>query len=122
MTPTGGVVLGHPCGGDGLGITRAAVSTGPWHEHTNTELRDAQRELAGAGWHLLADADGRLAHWWAEAGLDRAFPPGGHLSHCLLKGNPRNFVLVRSDITVAFGNHRAPGHKPGPAARTASAP
>lgn len=40
-----------------LGIVPAAVSTGPWHEHTNSQLRDALRELAGTGWHLLADSD-----------------------------------------------------------------
>ncbi|MGW0122950.1 glycosyltransferase family 2 protein [Streptomyces sp. NPDC003327] len=40
-----------------LGIVPAQVSTGPWHEHTNTELRDALREKAGRGWHLIADAD-----------------------------------------------------------------
>ena len=40
-----------------LGIVPAAVSNGPWHEHTNPRLRDALRERAGAGWHLLADSD-----------------------------------------------------------------
>ena len=130
-----------------LGISPAGVSTGPWHEHTNTELRDALREEAGPGWHLLADADefqtypapltevvaaaetagspvigglmldrvaadGRLAHWSPATGLDRAFPLGGHLTHRLLHGDPRKIVLVRSGITVASGNHRAPGHKP----------
>ncbi|MFF6786840.1 glycosyltransferase family 2 protein [Streptomyces sp. NPDC012510] len=40
-----------------LGIIPSAVSTGPWHEHTNPRLRDALRERAGAGWHLLADSD-----------------------------------------------------------------
>jgi len=40
-----------------LGIVPAAVSDGPWHEHTNPRLRDALRERAGAGWHLLADSD-----------------------------------------------------------------
>lgn len=40
-----------------LGVTPAAVSTGPWHEHTNTHLRDTLRQAAGSGWHLLADAD-----------------------------------------------------------------
>ncbi|MGW2697781.1 glycosyltransferase family 2 protein [Streptomyces sp. NPDC001296] len=40
-----------------LGIVPDAVSTGPWHEHTNPRLRDALRERAGAGWHLLADSD-----------------------------------------------------------------
>jgi hypothetical protein len=40
-----------------LGTAPAWVSTGPWHEHTNTELRDGLRDLAGPGWHLLADSD-----------------------------------------------------------------
>jgi hypothetical protein len=39
------------------GTSPAAVSTGPWHEHTNPALRDALRERAGTGWHLLADSD-----------------------------------------------------------------
>ncbi|MFF1693516.1 hypothetical protein ACFVXC_07830 [Streptomyces sp. NPDC058257] len=134
-----------------LDITPAAVSTGPWHEHTNSELRDALREEAGTGWHLLADADelqtypapldeviatseagghrvvgglmldrvaadGRLAHWSPVTGLDWAFPLGGHLTHRLLRGDPRKIVLVRSGVTVASGNHRAPGHKPDPEA------
>ncbi|MFF2013715.1 glycosyltransferase family 2 protein [Streptomyces sp. NPDC058195] len=40
-----------------LGIVPSGTSTGPWHEHTNTQLRDALRRTAGPGWHLLADAD-----------------------------------------------------------------
>ncbi|MGV9315542.1 glycosyltransferase family 2 protein [Streptomyces sp. NPDC003691] len=40
-----------------LGIVPTGTSTGPWHEHTNTQLRDALRHHAGRGWHLLADAD-----------------------------------------------------------------
>jgi hypothetical protein len=40
-----------------LGIIPTGTSTGPWHEHTNTQLRDALRQTAGPGWHLLADAD-----------------------------------------------------------------
>ncbi|MFJ4648211.1 hypothetical protein ACIP6Q_32435 [Streptomyces bobili] len=40
-----------------LGIVPDVVSCGPWHEHTNPRLRDALRERAGAGWHLLADSD-----------------------------------------------------------------
>ncbi|MCD9145878.1 hypothetical protein [Streptomyces albireticuli] len=130
-----------------LGLPPAKVSTGPWHEHTNTDLRDTLREQAGPGWHLLADSDelhtypaplteviaaaetagrpvvgglmldrvapdGRLAHWRPETGLDRAFPLGGHLTHRLLHGDPRKIVLVRSEVVVASGNHRAPGHKP----------
>ncbi|GAA0393305.1 hypothetical protein [Streptomyces luteireticuli] len=132
-----------------LGIAPAMISTGPWHERINAELRDALREQAGPGWHLLADsdelhtfptalqevlataeeagrqtvgglmldrvtADGRLAHWRPETGLDRAFPLGGHLTHRLLRGDPRKIVLARSGTTVASGNHRAPGHKPDP--------
>ncbi|OEU96264.1 glycosyltransferase family 2 protein [Streptomyces oceani] len=40
-----------------LGIIPTGTSAGPWHEHINTQLRDALRNRAGAGWHLLADAD-----------------------------------------------------------------
>ncbi|MDH6134203.1 hypothetical protein P3T37_003605 [Kitasatospora sp. MAA4] len=134
-----------------LGIVPGQVSTGPWHEYTNTTLRDALREKAGPGWHLLADsdefqtypvslgeviaaaqdsgrrvigglmldrvtADGRLALWRPETGLDRSFPLGGHLTHRLLRGDPRKIVLARSGVAVASGNHRAPGHKPDPQA------
>jgi hypothetical protein len=41
----------------GLGVTPALVRVGPWHETTNTQLRDTLREQAGDGWHLLADVD-----------------------------------------------------------------
>jgi hypothetical protein len=40
-----------------LGIIPTGTSSGPWHEHTNTQLRDALRHRAGPGWHLLADID-----------------------------------------------------------------
>lgn len=40
-----------------LDIVPASVSCGPWHEDTNPRLRDALRERAGHGWHLLADSD-----------------------------------------------------------------
>ncbi|MFK0296313.1 hypothetical protein ACIQU6_38380 [Streptomyces sp. NPDC090442] len=40
-----------------LGVIPTGTSTGPWHEHTNTQLRDALRQAAGPGWHLVADAD-----------------------------------------------------------------
>ena len=33
------------------------VSHGPWHEHTNSDLRDRLRRHAGPGWHLIADSD-----------------------------------------------------------------
>ncbi|MGC4967331.1 glycosyltransferase family 2 protein [Streptomyces globisporus] len=132
-----------------LGIVPARISTGPWHEHTNTQIRDFLREQAGPGWHLIADSDefqtypaplnemiaraeaakykvigglmldratndGRLALWRPEIGLDRSFPLGGHLTHRLLKGDPRKIVLAHSTVAVASGNHRAPGHKPDP--------
>ncbi|WP_242646792.1 MULTISPECIES: hypothetical protein [Streptomyces] len=61
-----------------------------------------------------AAADGRLAHWRPETGLDRAFPLGGHLTHRLLRGDPRKIVLAQPGIAVASGNHHAPGHKPDP--------
>ncbi|MFH8585920.1 glycosyltransferase family 2 protein [Streptomyces celluloflavus] len=130
-----------------LGIIPTGTSTGPWHEHTNTQLRDALRHKAGPGWHLLADADefqqypaplpevitqaersghrvvgglvldrvaagGHLAGWSPEDGLDLAYPLGGHLTHRLLHGDPRKIVLARHDVTVASGNHRAPGRRP----------
>ena len=40
-----------------LGIIPVGTSSGPWHEHTNTQHRDALRHQAGPGWHLLTDAD-----------------------------------------------------------------
>ncbi|WP_275462326.1 glycosyltransferase family 2 protein [Streptomyces noursei] len=130
-----------------LGILPAGMSIGPWHEHTNTELRDALRHRAGPGWHLLADADefqqypaplteviahtetsghrvvgglmldritadGGLAGWQSDRGLDLAYPLGGHLTHRLLHGDPRKVVLARHDVVVASGNHRAPGSRP----------
>ncbi|MGF1343772.1 glycosyltransferase family 2 protein [Streptomyces flavovirens] len=135
--------------GHDLGIVPARISTGPWHEHTNTQLRNFLREQAGTGWHLIADSDefqtypapltemiaraeaakhkvigglmldratndGRLALWRPEIGLDRSFPLGGHLTHRLLKGDPRKIVLAHSSVALASGNHRAPGHKPDP--------
>jgi hypothetical protein len=38
-------------------IAPGQISTGPWHEDTNTVLRDTQRRAAGPGWHLIADSD-----------------------------------------------------------------
>ncbi|MFH8990843.1 glycosyltransferase family 2 protein [Streptomyces sp. NPDC017940] len=130
-----------------LGITPSGTSAGPWHEHTNTQLREALRHRAGPGWHLLADVDefqqypaplgeviaqadksghrvvgglmldrvtssGRLTGWQPQGGLDLAYPLGGYLTHRLLHGDPRKIVLACHDVTVASGNHRAPGHKP----------
>ncbi|MFE7130542.1 hypothetical protein ACFVIM_06770 [Streptomyces sp. NPDC057638] len=39
------------------GVIPQGTSHGPWHEHTNTQIRDTLRRQAGPGWHLLADAD-----------------------------------------------------------------
>jgi len=61
-------------------------------------------------------ADGRLAPWRPETGIDQSFPPGGHLTCRLLRGDPRKIVLARSGVEVASGDHRAPGYKPGPRA------
>ncbi|MER5969470.1 glycosyltransferase family 2 protein [Streptomyces sp. NPDC002055] len=58
--------------------------------------------------------DGRLSPWQPHNGLDRAFPLGGHLTHRLLHGDPRKIVLASSQVALAPGNHRAPGHKPAP--------
>ncbi|WP_256104651.1 glycosyltransferase family 2 protein [Streptomyces sp. ODS05-4] len=130
-----------------LGIVPTGTSTGPWHEHTNTELRDSLRHRAGPGWHLLADVDefqqypaplgevitqadesghhvvgglmldrvagsGSLTTWRPEGGLETAYPLGGHLTHRLLRGDPRKIVLARHDVAVASGNHRSPSHRP----------
>ena len=39
------------------GLEPRIVSRGPWHETTNTEIRDALRNSDRNGWHLLADSD-----------------------------------------------------------------
>lgn len=133
------------------GITPSATSIGPWHEHTNTRLRDALRRQTGRGWHLFADADefqqfpaplqdvvaqaeyahravvggllldrvaadGALGGWGPPTGLDldKAYPLGGHLTHRLLRGDPRKIVLARANVPVSSGSHRAPGHRPDP--------
>lgn len=126
----------------GLGIAPATVSEGPWHEHTNPQLIAVLRGLAGDGWHLLADsdefraypapldqvlcdaeaggglllarvaADGSLTGWNPRTGLDAAYPLGGFVTHRLPRGDPRKIVLAHHSVTVASGNHRAPGHRP----------
>jgi len=132
-----------------LGIGPALTSTGGWHEHTNTDLRERLRTLAGPGWHLLADSDefhqfatgiddaiaaaedsgtavvggllldritrdGELPPITPDTDLDQTFGLGGHLTHRLLRGDPRKIIAVRSDMPVASGNHRAPGQRPDP--------
>lgn len=130
-----------------LGIVPEIIAGGPWHEDTNTRLRDELRTRAGEGWHLLADsdelhaypapladvlaaaeesgagavggllldrvtADGTLTGWDPAAGLDRAYPLGGFITHHLAGGDPRKIVLAHSRVDVASGQHRAPGHRP----------
>ncbi|MFD8847668.1 hypothetical protein [Streptomyces sp. NPDC059604] len=41
-------------------------------------------------------------------------PRDGHLTHRLLRGDPRKIALAHSSVTVASGNHRAPGYRPDP--------
>jgi hypothetical protein len=66
-----------------LDTAPARVSTGPWHEHTNTQLRNELRALAGPGWHLLADSDelqqypAPLSEVIAAAETDRRVVVGG---------------------------------------------
>lgn len=66
-----------------LGIIPTGTSTGPWHEHTNPRLRDALRECAGDGWHLIADSDefhaypAPLDEMIAEAARSRTGTVGG---------------------------------------------
>jgi hypothetical protein len=57
-------------------------------------------------------ASGHLPTWQPPTGLDLAYPFGGHLTHRLLRGDPRKIVLARHEVAVASGNHRAPGHRP----------
>ncbi|MFI7286427.1 glycosyltransferase family 2 protein [Streptomyces anulatus] len=111
-----------------LGIVPTGTSIGPWHEHTNTQLRDTLQHQAGLGWHLLADADefqqypvplNAVIVQAEDSGsrvvggltLDR-IAASGHLTHRLLHGDPRKIVLARHDVTVSSGNHRAPGLRP----------
>lgn len=61
------------------------IAHGPWHEHTNQELRDRLRGLAGAGWHLLADADEFQQHpGGLDTSLQLAHRTGGAVAGLLL--------------------------------------
>jgi hypothetical protein len=40
-----------------LGLKPEIVSTGPWHERTNTELREFLIQVSGTEWNLVADSD-----------------------------------------------------------------
>lgn len=58
---TGEVAVSTESGLNGVlkewGIKPRIVSRGPWHETTNSNIRDAMIRVDGAGWHLLADVD-----------------------------------------------------------------
>jgi hypothetical protein len=78
-------------------------------------LREAQTSGTGTVGGLMLDrvtADGALTGWDPGAGLDASYPLGGFLTHRLLQGDPRKIVLAHHSVTVASGNHRAPGHRP----------
>ncbi|MFJ9381449.1 hypothetical protein [Streptomyces sp. NPDC101455] len=78
-------------------------------------LRDAEAGGTGTVGGLLLDrvaADGSLTGWNPGTGLDAVYPLGGFVTHRLLRGDPRKIVLAHHSVTVASGNHRAPGHRP----------
>ncbi|OIJ93631.1 hypothetical protein [Streptomyces colonosanans] len=63
-----------------------------------TQTEAARRRVVGG---LMLDrvaADGRLAIWRPQSGLDRAFPLGGHLTHRILQGDPRKIVIAHSSV------------------------
>lgn len=66
-----------------LGIGPTLTSGGPWHEHTNTDLRERLRTLAGPGWHLLADSD--EFHQF-PAGVDEAITAAEDTGHGVIGG------------------------------------
>ena len=66
-----------------LGIGPALTSGGPWHEHTNTDLRERLRTLAGPGWHLLADSD--EFHQF-PTGIDEEITAAEHAGHAVIGG------------------------------------
>ncbi|MEU0840378.1 glycosyltransferase family 2 protein [Streptomyces sp. NPDC005962] len=96
-----------------LGIIPTGTSTGPWHEHTNTQLRDALRHRAGPGWHLIADAD-EFQQYPAPLGevIARAEKSGHHVvgglmldrvaaSGCLTDWRPDGGL----DVAYPLGGH-----------------
>lgn len=79
-----------------LGVTLAATSTGPWHEHTNGELRDVLRHEAGPGWHLLADADEFQQY---PAPLDEMIAQAEHAGHRVVGGLMLDRVTADGSLT-----------------------
>ncbi|MEU4160907.1 hypothetical protein [Actinoplanes sp. NPDC026670] len=57
-------------------------------------------------------ADGALADWAPEKGLDASYPLGGFLTSRLLGGNPRKVVLAHSSLPLVLGSHYSPDGLP----------
>lgn len=73
----------------------------------------AQERVVGGVMIDRVAADGTLAEWSPEVGLDDSYPLGGFLTAELLGGNARKIVLAHSDVRdVSTGNHRVPGMRP----------
>ncbi|MFF5668232.1 glycosyltransferase family 2 protein [Streptomyces griseofuscus] len=79
-----------------VGVTPAHTSTGPWHEHTNVELRDALRHQAGPGWHLLADVD--EFHQY-PAPLHQVIAHAVKTGHCVVGGLMLDRVTASGQLT-----------------------
>ncbi|MFD7501421.1 glycosyltransferase family 2 protein [Streptomyces sp. NPDC059850] len=79
-----------------LGIIPTGTSTGPWHEHTNTQLRDALRLRAGPGWHLLADADEFQQY---PAPLAEVIAQADRSGHCVVGGLMLDRVAASGRLT-----------------------
>ncbi|WP_411092781.1 hypothetical protein [Streptomyces sp. 049-1] len=79
-----------------LGIIPAATSSGPWHEHTNGELRDAPRQQAGPGWPLLADAAEFQQY---PIPLDEMIAQAEHAGHRVVGGLMLDRVTIDGSLT-----------------------
>ncbi|MEU7416833.1 glycosyltransferase family 2 protein [Streptomyces antibioticus] len=79
-----------------LGIIPTAVGSGPWHEHTNGTLRDALRQQAGPGWHLLADADEFQQY---PVPLDEMIARAEHAGHRVVGGLMLDRVTADGSLT-----------------------
>ena len=89
----------------------ALHSRGPWHEHTNTLLRDRLREQAGPGWHLLADID-ELQTWpaplsdsltaAAAAGARASASPRSSVAGCCSTASPATAPYPRGPSPRAW--------------------
>ncbi|MEU5401666.1 glycosyltransferase family 2 protein [Streptomyces sp. NPDC005963] len=80
-----------------LGIVPTVTSTGPWHEHTNSQLRDALRHHAGRGWHLFADADEFQQY---AVPLSEVIDQAGDSGHRVVGGLMLDRVATTGRLTV----------------------